>query len=95
MTLTPDDVARIAQLARIEISPQEAADVHAKLDAIFAMINELASVDTTGIEPMSHAQDMTMRLRDDQVTETDQHAKFQQLAPALEDGLYLVPRVVE
>jgi aspartyl-tRNA(Asn)/glutamyl-tRNA(Gln) amidotransferase subunit C len=95
MTLTLQDVERIAHLARIEISAGEAADVHAKLDAIFAMINELASIDTTGIVPMSHAQDMTMPLRDDRVTETDQRARFQQQAPAVEDGLYLVPRVVE
>lgn len=95
MTLTLTDVERIAHLARIEISAAEAADVHAKLDAIFAMINELASIDTTGIVPMSHAQDMTMPLRDDRVTETDQRVRFQQAAPAVEDGLYLVPRVVE
>jgi aspartyl-tRNA(Asn)/glutamyl-tRNA(Gln) amidotransferase subunit C len=95
MTLTLPDVERIAHLARIEISAAEAADVRAKLDAIFAMINELASIDTTGIVPMSHAQDMTMPLRDDRVTEIDRRERFQQAAPAVEDGLYLVPRVVE
>ena len=88
MTLTLQDVERIAHLARIEISAGEAADVHAKLDAIFAMINELQSIDTTGIVPMSP-------LRDDRVTEADQRARFQQQAPMVEDGLYLVPRVVE
>ena len=95
MTLTLEDVERIAHLARIEISAGEAADVHAKLDAIFAMINDLRSVDTTGIVPMSHAQDMAMPLREDRVTETDQREKFQRVAPAVEDGLYLVPRVIE
>ena len=95
MTLTLEDVARIAHLARIEISAGEAADVHAKLDAIFAMINEMRSIDTTGIVPMSHAQDMTMPLREDRVTESDQRARFQEVAPLVEDGLYLVPRVVE
>jgi aspartyl-tRNA(Asn)/glutamyl-tRNA(Gln) amidotransferase subunit C len=95
MALTLDDVRRIAHLARIEISAVEAATVHAKLDAIFAMINELNAVDTTGVAPMSHAQDMTMPLRDDVVTETDRHALYQQVAPAVEDGLYLVPRVIE
>jgi aspartyl-tRNA(Asn)/glutamyl-tRNA(Gln) amidotransferase subunit C len=95
MALTLDDVRRIAHLARIEISADEAATVHAKLDAIFAMINELNAVDTTGVAPMSHAQDMTMPLRDDVVTESDQHTLFQAAAPAVEDGLYLVPRVIE
>ena len=95
MTLSLEDVERIAHLARIEISAAEAVAVHAKLDAIFAMINELASIDTTGIVPMSHAQDMTMPLREDRVTDADRHVEFQQLAPAVEDGLYLVPRVVE
>jgi aspartyl-tRNA(Asn)/glutamyl-tRNA(Gln) amidotransferase subunit C len=95
MTLSLQDVERIAHLARIEISAGEAADVHAKLDAIFAMINELNSIDTTGIVPMAHAQDMTMPLREDRVTESDQRERFQRVAPAVEDGLYLVPRVVE
>jgi aspartyl-tRNA(Asn)/glutamyl-tRNA(Gln) amidotransferase subunit C len=80
MTLTLDDVRRIA---------------HSKLEAIFALINELQAVDTAGIEPMSHAQDVMLPLRDDAVTETDRHALYQSAAPAVEDGLYLVPRVVE
>jgi aspartyl-tRNA(Asn)/glutamyl-tRNA(Gln) amidotransferase subunit C len=95
MTLSLHDIERIAHLARIEISAAEATDVHAKLETIFAMINELNSVDTTGIVPMSHAQDMTMPLRDDVVTEHDMHERFQRGAPLTEDGLYLVPRVVE
>ena len=95
MSLSLHDIERIAHLARIEISAAEAADVHAKLETIFAMINELNSIDTTGIVPMSHAQDMTMPLRDDIVTEEDHRARFQQQAPLTEDGLYLVPRVIE
>jgi aspartyl-tRNA(Asn)/glutamyl-tRNA(Gln) amidotransferase subunit C len=95
MALTLDDVRRIAHLARIKISADEAATVHAKLDAIFDMINELNAVDTDGVEPMSHAQDMTMPLRDDVVTDSDQHELYQAVAPAVEDGLYLVPRVIE
>jgi aspartyl-tRNA(Asn)/glutamyl-tRNA(Gln) amidotransferase subunit C len=59
------------------------------------MIDELQAVDTTGIEPMSHAQDVSLALREDKVTETDRHADYQRVAPAVEDGLYLVPRVVE
>ena len=95
MALSLDDVHRIAHLARIEIDAAAAAEVHAKLTAIFAMINELQAVDTQGIVPMSHAQDVAMPLREDRVTETDRHALFQTQAPAVEDSLYLVPRVVE
>jgi len=95
MALTLDDVHRIAHLARIEIDATAAREVHAKLEAIFAMINTLQAVDTSGIVPMSHAQDVMLPLRDDVVTATDRRALFQSVAPAVEDGLYLVPRVVE
>jgi aspartyl-tRNA(Asn)/glutamyl-tRNA(Gln) amidotransferase subunit C len=95
MALTLADVQRIAHLARIEITADAAAEVHRKLESIFAMINELNAVDTTGITPMAHAQDVVLPLREDRVTEADQHALFQRAAPAVEDGLYLVPRVVE
>ena len=95
MALTLDDVYRIAHLARIEIDAAAAREVHVKLEAIFAMINTLQAVDTTGIEPMSHAQDVMLPLREDVVTAADQRELFQGVAPAVEDGLYLVPRVVE
>jgi aspartyl-tRNA(Asn)/glutamyl-tRNA(Gln) amidotransferase subunit C len=95
MALTLDDVHRIAHLARIEIDASAAHEVHGKLEAIFAMINTLQAVDTTGIEPMSHAQDVMLPLREDVVTAGDQRALFQSVAPAVQDGLYLVPRVVE
>lgn len=95
MALTLADVHRIAQLARIEIDADAAEEVHGKLLAIFSMINELQAVDTNGIVPMAHAQDVMLPLRDDDITENDQHAIFQSIAPAVEGGLYLVPRVVE
>jgi len=95
MPLTLDDVHRIAHLARIEIDATAAAEVHGKLEAIFAMINELQAIDTTGIVPMSHAQEMSLPLRDDVVTESDRRDEFQKLAPAVADGLYLVPKVIE
>jgi aspartyl-tRNA(Asn)/glutamyl-tRNA(Gln) amidotransferase subunit C len=95
MALTLDDVHRIAHLARIEIDATAAADVHRKLEAIFAMINELQAVDTNGITPMAHAQDVSLPLRPDVVTEPDRHVLFQSLAPAVADGLYLVPRVLD
>ena len=96
MTLTHDDVTRIAYLARIEVTPGEAAAVQAKLQSIFGLIDSLLAIDTTGVEPMSHAQDATLPLRDDAVTDDgSQHARHQALAPAIDDGLYLVPRVIE
>lgn len=95
MALTLADVHRIAHLARIEIDAVAAQDVHAKLSAIFAMINELQAVDTTGVTPMAHAQEVMLPLRDDVVTETDRRTLYQSVAPAVEDGLYLVPRVIE
>jgi aspartyl-tRNA(Asn)/glutamyl-tRNA(Gln) amidotransferase subunit C len=95
MSLSIPDVQRIADLARIEIDAGEAEAVRAKLDAILAMINQLQAVDTTGVVPMAHAQDLALRLRPDLVTEPDQHQLFQRAAPAVEDGLYLVPRVIE
>lgn len=95
MALTLADVHRIAHLARIEIDAAAAQEVHRKLEAIFAMINELQAVDTTGIVPMAHAQDVMLPLRDDVVTAHDQRALYQSVAPAVDGGLYLVPRVVE
>ena len=95
MTISLADVARIAHLARIQIDAVEAEEMRAKLDAIFAMINELQAVDTTGVMPMAHAQDVMLPLREDKVTETDHHVLYQSIAPAVEDGLYLVPRVLE
>jgi aspartyl-tRNA(Asn)/glutamyl-tRNA(Gln) amidotransferase subunit C len=94
VSLTLQDIERIAWLARIEIDAREAADVHAKLTSIFAMIDALDAVDTSGIEPMSHAQDMTAPLRDDRVTENDRPAEFQRVAPATQGRLYIVPRVI-
>jgi aspartyl-tRNA(Asn)/glutamyl-tRNA(Gln) amidotransferase subunit C len=95
VALTLDDVRRIAHLARIDIDAAQADDVHRKLCAIFGLIDQLNAVDTTGIAPMAHAQDVTLPLREDVVTETDQHGLFQSVAPAVEDSLYLVPKVIE
>ena len=95
MSLSLDDVKRIAYLARIAIDNIEAAAVLKQLSGIFTLIEQMQAVDTTGIEPMSHAQDVVLRLRDDAVTESDQHELFQSVAPQVEAGLYLVPKVIE
>ena len=95
MTISLADVERIAHLARIEIGQAEAEAMLSKLAAIFGMIDALDAVDTTGITPMAHAQDLMLPLREDRVTDTDQHALFQRAAPAVERGFYLVPKVIE
>jgi aspartyl-tRNA(Asn)/glutamyl-tRNA(Gln) amidotransferase subunit C len=95
MPLSPADVQRLALLARIEFDAAQGDEVRAKLDAIFAMIGQLNAVDTTGVVPMAHAQDVMLPLRPDAVTETDRRGLYQRVAPAVEQGLYLVPRVVD
>lgn len=95
MSLTPDDVKRIARLARIEIDDTEALATQGQLNTIFELIATMQAVDTRDIAPMAHAQEVHQRLRDDVVTETDRHAAFQAVAPAVENGLYLVPKVIE
>ena len=95
MPISLDDVQRIAHLARLEITPAEATDVREKLDSIFEMIGRMRAVDTAGIVPMSHAQDVMLPLREDRVTETDHREAYQNVAPAVHGGLYLVPKVIE
>ena len=99
MSLTPDQLQRIALLARIAVSPEEANGVTDRLNQVLGLIDQLQAVDTRGIEPMSHALDAELvvrqRLRPDAVTEPDRRAEFQAVAPAVEGGLYLVPKVIE
>jgi aspartyl-tRNA(Asn)/glutamyl-tRNA(Gln) amidotransferase subunit C len=89
------EIRRLADLARLELSDIELAAMQHELSAILALVDQMAAVDTEGIEPMSHPQAAMQRLRDDAVTEVDQRAGFQAIAPQVEDGLYLVPRVIE
>jgi aspartyl-tRNA(Asn)/glutamyl-tRNA(Gln) amidotransferase subunit C len=93
--LSLEQIARIADLARLELAPAEAAAMQHDLNAIFAMVDAMNAVDTEGVEPMSHPQEAMQRLREDAVTEGDAREAFQAAAPAVEDGLYLVPRVIE
>lgn len=95
MELTPADVKKIAHLARLSITPAETLQVQTKLAGIFALIEEMQAVDTQGVAPMAHAQDVTLALRDDRVSEGDLHGKYQAIAPQVENGLYLVPKVIE
>jgi aspartyl-tRNA(Asn)/glutamyl-tRNA(Gln) amidotransferase subunit C len=95
MSLTTDDVKKVARLARLAMTEAEVSTAHAQLANIFGLIEEMRAVDTAGIEPMAHAQDLTQRLREDKVTEPNQRELFQSIAPQVEAGLYLVPQVIE
>lgn len=95
MALNLEDIKRIAHLARIQVSDNEAQETLNKLSGILGLIEQMQAVDTTGIAPMSHSQDVTQRLRDDVVTQSNQRELFQSIAPATQDGLYLVPKVIE
>ena len=95
MALTLDDVKRVAHLARIAITDDEALSTHTQLTGIFKLIAQMEAVDVSAIEPMSHAQDLVQRLREDTVTEGDHRQRFQAVAPQVEAGLYLVPKVIE
>jgi aspartyl-tRNA(Asn)/glutamyl-tRNA(Gln) amidotransferase subunit C len=95
MSLTPDQLQRIALLARIEVSAEELRSVTGRLNRVLGLIDQLQSVDTQGIEPMSHALDLIQRLRPDEVTEPNRREDYQKGAPAVERGLYLVPKVIE
>jgi aspartyl-tRNA(Asn)/glutamyl-tRNA(Gln) amidotransferase subunit C len=95
MALTLEDVKHVAHLARVAIDEAEARAVLSQINDVFKLIAEMQAVDTRGVEPMSHALDVVQRLREDSVTEADQHERFQQGAPQVEGGLYLVPKVIE
>jgi aspartyl-tRNA(Asn)/glutamyl-tRNA(Gln) amidotransferase subunit C len=95
MSLSLDDVRRIARLARIEVTDGELRAVQQQLNGILGLVEQLQAVATAGVAPMAHAQNVTLRLRDDVVTEADQRARSQSIAPAVEAGLYLVPKVIE
>ena len=95
MSLSTDDVKKVARLARLAMTDAEIQTAHAQMSGIFGLIEEMQAVNTDGIEPMSHAQDLAQRLREDTVTESDQRELFQSVAPQVEKGLYLVPQVIE
>ncbi len=93
--LSREELARLARLARIEVAETDLDALRQQLNDILAMVEQMRSVDTAGVEPMSHPQAAAQRLRPDVVTEADQRGLFQAVAPSVEDGLYLVPKVIE
>ena len=99
MALDTQDVQRIAHLARLELAPGEAAQMLAQLNGFFGIVEQMRAVDTRGVEPLytplSAVQAVQLRLREDEVSERDERQANQRSAPAVQDGLYLVPRVIE
>jgi aspartyl-tRNA(Asn)/glutamyl-tRNA(Gln) amidotransferase subunit C len=95
MSLSDDQIRRLARLARIALQPGETKEVGERLNRILGLVAQMQAVDTAGVEPMSHALDLVQRLRPDEVAESDRRELYQSVAPALEDGLYLVPKVIE
>lgn len=99
MSLTSSDISRIANLARLELGAAESARMLSHINGFFDIVEQMRAVDTTGVEPLAHPvavmQDITLRLRDDIVSEPNQREANQRSAPAVEQGLFLVPRVIE
>ncbi len=100
MSLELSDVKRLAILAQLELSEPQADATLSQLNGIFALVEQMKAVDTTGVEPLSHPiavfqPDLSLRLRDDDVTEANRRDDYQRNAPATQDGLYLVPKVIE
>ncbi len=95
MSLSTEDVQKVARLARLSMNDAEIEAARTQLSGIFELIAQMQAIDTTGIEPMSHSQDLSQRLREDKISETDQRELFQSIAPQVESGLYLVPQVIE
>lgn len=95
MSLNIADVEKVARLARLSMTGEEVQAAQAQLTNIFGLIAEMQAVDTSGIAPMSHSQELSQRLREDVVTEVNHREAFQAIAPQVENGLYLVPQVIE
>ena len=102
MSLTTLDIQRIANLARLALQPDEEARMLEKINGFFGIVEQISAVDTTGVVPMAHpvdamhnSPDIALRLRADAVSETNQREANQQSAPAVENGLFLVPKVIE
>ncbi len=95
MSLDSNDILRLCELARLAIDQSEIADVSSKLTDIVELVDQLQAVDTSEVIAMAHPLDEPQRLRDDEVTESDDHERYQANAPSVERDLYLVPKVIE
>ena len=95
MSLTPDDVKKIAHLARLGINESDIDGYASNLSNILDLVEQMNSIDTSNVSPMAHPQDVSQRLRADEVLEENQRERFQKIAPLTENGLYLVPQVIE
>lgn len=95
MTIERSDIEKLSELARIQINEDTLAETVQRLRNVLNLVDQLQAADTTGVEPMAHPLDATQRLRADQVTEHNQRDLLQQIAPAVANGLYLVPRVID
>jgi aspartyl-tRNA(Asn)/glutamyl-tRNA(Gln) amidotransferase subunit C len=99
MALTPDDIGRLQHLARLELQPAESERMLTQINGFFSIVEAMRAVDTSGLEPLAHPvaaiEDVQLRLREDTVSETDQREANQRSAPAVERGLFLVPKVIE
>lgn len=99
MSLNPQDIRRIAHLARLELRPDESERMLTQINGFFALVERMRAVDTTGVAPLTHpvesVQDVALRLRDDVASEPNDREANQQSAPAVERGLFLVPKVIE
>ena len=95
MSLERDDIEKIAHLARLAVSDGDLDTIAGDLSNILALVEQMNAVDTAGVTPMAHPLDMPQRLREDRVTESNHRERFQAVAPRTEEGLYLVPRVIE
>lgn len=95
MTISRTDIEKVAVLARIQVDDEQVSALEKDLGNILDLVDQLGTADTDSVEPLAHPLDAVQKLRPDEVTETDQRAAFQAIAPATENGLYLVPRVIE
>ena len=95
MTITRTDIEKLAELSRISVTEENIAETTRSLGEVLDLVDQLQAADTSGVEPMAHPLDATQRLRADNITETDNREQFQAIAPATENGLYLVPKVID
>ena len=95
MSLSPENIKQVAHLARLELRPEQVGPYATQLSNILALVDQLSGAATAGVEPMAHPLEMQQRLRPDAVTQPDQREAFQAIAPSVDGGLYLVPKVIE